>query len=687
MYGEKQIISPDNKIGTQTNGLPVTNPPVSTAEPVISKAVKRGIQTNFLDLMLPYVAFFSLFMIIDALFWENGFGVATGYIVFLTYTIISIVTKQKKFSMSAVFPVLLSAVTAIGFSIHYVTVFSYAIPFLFYLSGLSCMSLVRTKGYEFKSYLSIYDQFKAVFLIPHSRLFLPLISLWQSRKVPKAKKSTLGILLGILCGIPVFLIVTNLLVEGDAAFSGVMNDFTKTVSEFFRKLSEKIDLNMDYSVIMIALLFTPWLTSTVFAFRHGVVNERMKKSNTEDSVKHFRIASNGVLGGFYGIIALCYVVYLVSQFSYLFGAFSGNIPHSVNISLSEYARRGFFEMSTVALINLGLIGLGAIISKRDEKDNLSRLYKIFAVFFSVFTLILIATAMSKMALYITELGLTEKRILVSVADIILSIVFICVLIKIFKNNFPYMKIIMYTALIFVTLYFVISPDLMVARFNTHAYLSGRHKTIDMETICYLTDNYESIMALDKLKDCDNEVIAATAKAEIYDYYQKNIDDPYADTTIYSCLNNLKLHRYIKANEEEIKSFKKYAYYAMHYEYDINMLMKETEENEALFEIRTAKISLTINTEKDIYGIYFSNDYSDFEVFKPEYGSTVTFDWEYADNVKDCLAEIGIDEDGVWEYHNLSVYLEKDESGKAVIKDTYSFELLDGDDGELIIVEK
>lgn len=692
MYGEKQIISPQNG-AVQTNGIPNTPPPPFSSSDY-SYPLKTKIITGIFDIIMPFITFFALFGLITYVFNEGGVGVTGCYLAFLGFTTLYIVLKQKKFPLKALFPLSLCVITAITYSLHYTDVFVITIPLLFYFSGLYCMTLTETKGSAFESYLSIYNQAKAILLIPHIKLFLPLISLWQNRKASrfKFKKGYLGIIIGIICGIPVFIIVTNLLIEGDAAFSGVMNGFTEKLADISEKLFDKLfGFIDDPFLIIITLLFTPWVVSTVFGFRHGIIKESIEKSDTENNVKVFRFVNDGILGGFYGVVALCYVIYLISQFSYLFGAFSGDIPLSVNISLSEYARRGFFEMSTVAVINLCLIGAGVIFSKRDEKGKLSKLYKGFTAFFSIFTIILIITAMSKMALYISELGLTEKRILVSLADILLALTFICILIKLFKNNFPYMKIIVYTALTLVTVYLAVSPDLMIARYNTNAYLSGRHETIDLPTITHLSDSYESIMAFNKLKDCENEVVAATAKYEIYDYYSIYYTDGRFDNNIPATLNEYRLHRFLKENEEEIKTYEKFSYYRVDYEYNIDKLMNEAKKNESLFEIKKAEITLTLNTKHDIVYIYADNDYSFFDVPDTDNLSTVTFEWKYSDNPADNFAIFEIETS--YRYQTLTLKLKDGEETvnnddvTYINGDSFHFEICDGENGELVIIEK
>lgn len=686
MYGEKQIISPNSSHNTFDKS--------TAAQPSLFTEKKKSFfKTDLLDIAAIFFGFFSVYFLVTFVFMPKGYAVTATYLSFLLFTTVYIVSKQKRIPLKAVFPLCLSVLLSLCYSIHNMFTLSFLIPVLIYLSGYYCLCLTETQGFLFDGYISIYEQIKAVVFIPLGKLHLPLQSLWQNRKKGFSGQKNFGIIIGIFCGIPVFITVANLLIEGDAAFSQIMEGFSDKSAELLNQTFEKIFEHIDPFYLIISLIFAPYIISTVFSFRHGVIKEKLQNSRTRDNVKSFRFVSSGVLGGFYGIVALCYVLYLVSQFSYLFGAFSGKMPLSVDISLSDYARRGFFEMSAVAFINLCLIGAGALFSKRDEKDNLPRLYKVFSIFFCLFTILLVVTAMSKMGLYITELGLTHKRILVSIADIILLVTFVCVLIKIFKDNFPYMKITMITALIFVTVYFVVSPDFMISQFNTRAYLSGHHKNIDIHTIAYLDDNYQAAMGLERLTQSKNEVVAAFAKNELYDCYRMyTYTEKNDDNKVYN-LAEKKLVKFFKENKKRIEGYKRFGYYDVNYEYDIDKLMEEAEKSGELFEIKTTELTFIINTQEDVDGVYFENPYSSFYGMDSiiEQGlSSVTFSWDYSSNPEDNFASVQIEKDS--NIYDLKIKLPQNDenySEKAVTyieKYSMTFELRDSEDGGFVLIE-
>ena len=145
--------------------------------------------------------------------------------------------------------------------------------------------------------------------------------------------------------------------------------------------------------------------------------------------------------------------------------------------MAQYARRGFFEMAAVAVINLGIIGVTVIFSKRAD-GKISRMIKGFDLFLCGFTVVIVATSISKIFLYIAEMGLTHKRIYVLVADLILVVVFAMIMVRLFKNNFPYMKVILGFACGVITLMSLVGTDSLIANYNVEMYLRSNLKTVD-----------------------------------------------------------------------------------------------------------------------------------------------------------------------------------------------------------------
>lgn len=115
------------------------------------------------------------------------------------------------------------------------------------------------------------------------------------------------------------------------------------------------------------------------------------------------------LNTFLGVVAFCYLLYLVSQLAYFFSAFEGILPEGY--TQAEYARRGFFEMSALCSINLLMVLVS--IGQVRRNPEVPRLTRFLCLFILVFSLVLAACSASKMGLYIGVYGLTRLRVLTS----------------------------------------------------------------------------------------------------------------------------------------------------------------------------------------------------------------------------------------------------------------------------------
>ena len=312
------------------------------------------------------------------------------------------------------------------------------------------------------------------------------------------------VIIGIALALPVLLVVIPLLISSDEAFSGLVTMLTE---------------NFAFGVIKFAIGIA--LSSFVIAYAFSL---KLEKS-VERVKSGFKGIDNVILVSFLTVISVCYVVYLFSQLAYFFSAFSGFLPNDYVFSFSEYARRGFFEMAIIAGINLVIILTATMFGKKEKSKSVGCLTKIICTFISVFTLIIIATAISKMVLYIRELGMTELRITTSAFMVFLSVVFISVILKLYIGKIQVVKTAIITAGIILSLLGIFNVKAVVANYNYNAYVSGQMKTIDTEAMYDLGD--EGVPYLVKLAlngDVEAKLWVEThIVAEHYYYYGPSYD--------------------------------------------------------------------------------------------------------------------------------------------------------------------
>lgn len=207
--------------------------------------------------------------------------------------------------------------------------------------------------------------------------------------------------------------------------------------------------------------------------QNGGVAEQISKANTRVLPRPLVIASVTPL-------LLVYVLFFVSQWSYYVSAFTHVLPN--DLTYAAYAREGFFELCWVAAINALLLLLFNLLIRPCKNERFDALRAVYSAVISIFTLILIATALSKMILYIDSYGLTQKRVYASWLMLLFAAVFILVLIRQFVRKLPLAAAIAVCGICFFALIALPNVDGMIANYNVDAYLSKKLPTVDVESI-------------------------------------------------------------------------------------------------------------------------------------------------------------------------------------------------------------
>ena len=175
-------------------------------------------------------------------------------------------------------------------------------------------------------------------------------------------------------------------------------------------------------------------------------------------------------------------------------AFTHTLPD--NYSAAEYAREGFFQLCAVTFVNLFLIFLmNCFMRNRTKASDVTK--RVLTILLCTATLILIATAISKMFLYIDRYDLTRSRLEVTVFMFFLTTVVIAVLIWAIFKKVKVLPIIVVSAALFFTAYSLTNTNRIIAKYNVDSYLSGKHDSIDVD---YLRNDlgYSSVPELKRL---------------------------------------------------------------------------------------------------------------------------------------------------------------------------------------------
>lgn len=331
-----------------------------------------------------------------------------------------------------------------------------------------------TAGTRLENKISLYilnDMLRQMLVIPFAN-FTGCFSATRHvfMKNQKGKGLASGFL-GILLFLPVLIIVTTLLINADAAFESLMDQLRFSVSEHVLEYLRDIILGVPVACYLYGLIYGNRYKRGFGDATPESVHERMKV---------LRFAPDPTVYSALTALNLIYTVFFLAQAGYLFSAFQDSLPQSM--TYAEYARRGFFELCAVSAINLAVIAAAHLIAKRDR----IKILKAETAALCIFTVALIATAMSKMAMYIEYYGLTRLRAYPSWFMIILLFLFIIILLRQFRS-FQGTRI---AAVGCICLFMALSyanVDGLIAKYNIERYQAGTLESLDLDAMSELSD--------------------------------------------------------------------------------------------------------------------------------------------------------------------------------------------------------
>jgi hypothetical protein len=217
----------------------------------------------------------------------------------------------------------------------------------------------------------------------------------QTEATTDKNKKFWPILRGILLAIPFVFILASLLAEADPIFEErLLNIFDvfkiENISEYiFRTIN----------VLLMAYIFIGVLIQAIYP-----KTEEEKPNPNKPSINKFlgSMEASIVLGS----IIVLFASFLVIQFRYFFGG-EANISET-GFTYSEYARRGFGEIMTVAVLSLGIYYLFHSITKLETK-GLKRRFSWFSVLIFLQVLVMLVSSYQRLVLYEQAYGFSRLR--------------------------------------------------------------------------------------------------------------------------------------------------------------------------------------------------------------------------------------------------------------------------------------
>lgn len=363
---------------------------------------------------------------------------------------------------------------------------------------------------------SLLDAPRAFFMLGIGGLGGAARGLNAARKdMSAAGKSRSAVVAGIAVAVPVALVLISLLVSADAAFEGLL------------ALMPEMDLTEAFGSIVFGGGAACVLYSRGVALKHSQKEPLAQKERK--GIHHLTV--NTVL------ICVCavYGVYLFSQLAYVSGGFLGLLPEGY--SMAEYARRGFFEMSALCALNLGIMTAAMGLTRQAGKTT-----RWLCLLIGVMSLFFVTAASAKMLLYIDSYGLTRLRLLTEVIMVFLGITTALVCVWLFVPKFRYMQAILLTALVICAAVAWVDVDTVVAHHNVRAYQSGAMDRVDIGYLASLSDGAVPYIA--ELTESKEPYVASRAKDTLTELARQRAYGDWRSSTIAGAIAEEILKEYL-----------------------------------------------------------------------------------------------------------------------------------------------
>jgi hypothetical protein len=340
----------------------------------------------------------------------------------------------------------------------------------------------------------LQDMARHVFGRPIAHLLVPfgMIKAWlPSRENEKA--STWGrigkVAAGLLLAAPILFVITLLLASADRIFLS----WVAEIPNWFSGISITEGIVRILLAVSMSVYTFCYLWGLLFPKAVEVSHPFDSPKDEVVTARHKILLDPITAGTLLVCVNFVYVLFAIIQFSYLFGAAEGLLPHGV--AYAEYARRGFAELVAVALINVTLLFPGLHWIRRSGKVG-EIIHKTLLTMLVACTIVMLISAYGRLSLYEEAYGFTQTRLLVHGFMIFLGILFVIAFYRIWVERMSMSRAYITTAIV--------------------AYLVMNYMNIDHRIAINNMERYEKtgIIDLEYLGRLSTDVIPALKKLQV-----------------------------------------------------------------------------------------------------------------------------------------------------------------------------
>ncbi|GGA78007.1 DUF4153 domain-containing protein [Ornithinibacillus halotolerans] len=274
------------------------------------------------------------------------------------------------------------------------------------------------------------------------------------------------IVIGLLMGSPILLVITGLLISADAKFGEVMMEVPNFIAKFnFLEVIIRAGI-----AVVIAILF--FGVFQVLRKRYTPII----KSNYQTYDKNWDTV---IVGTILVLLNSIYLLFVFIQFTYFFG---DAIQESY--TYAEYARRGFFELVLVTVINWSIL-LACLKLVKTKKKSSSYFMKGMYSLLIITSGIMLSSAYLRLSAYEEAYGFTMDRILAHAFMLFLIVIFAYTLIRVWIEGISLIHFYVIAGVIFYTGLNAINLEEIIVENNIERYeQTGKIDVYYMNSLSY-----------------------------------------------------------------------------------------------------------------------------------------------------------------------------------------------------------
>ncbi len=410
------------------------------------------------------VAAFLLACAHNYLFYGNAIGISYPmFTIFFYLYIVTFMKEQLRFhSAPSWFLFAVIVVLSMTYVLFNNPIF-YALNFLILpiLIFIHITFINSKRKYDWSSIRLIIDTLDH--LIPQALRHVPTVFRLSrtvtGSKMNETQKSIITkVLMGLVISIPMLIIVIALLASADRVFEHFLSELPNWLNQI--SVGESV-ARLTWILILLLLIFGylwGFIDTYSYRFNEGMlVEQRIETKFTIDPI----IVSTVLV-----CLNMVYVLFVVVQFSYLFGAWDGITPQGV--TLAEHARSGFIELIFVSLINF-LVIIVTLNYVRGGNAFLPRFNNMMLTLLVGCSSVMLYSAYIRLHLYEEAYGYTYIRFLSHGFMIYLVVMLVIAGLRIWMKSISLARWYIIISLIAYVLVNYVGMDRMIAEKNIERY--------------------------------------------------------------------------------------------------------------------------------------------------------------------------------------------------------------------------